>query len=215
METETPDAIPPSRHPIASGISEILKTLALAAIIFIVARALILPYEVEGSSMVPNLQNHERVLVNQTVYYHFDLNNLINLIPGEDRTTSHIVFPFHSPHRGDIVVLHPPVRSDKPYIKRVIGLPGETITFRDGTVYIDGVKLDEPYLHDVPTYCFRSEYCDIGPIPAGYVFVLGDNRTNSSDSRYFGPVKIDEIIGEAWFTNWPLNNFGRLPHYSY
>ncbi|HET8523185.1 MAG TPA: signal peptidase I [Thermomicrobiales bacterium] len=215
MDTETPDANPPSQHPITRGISEILKTVALAAVIFIIARALILPYEVDGSSMVPNLQNHERVLVNQTVYYHFDVNKLINLLPGEDRTTTHEIFPFHSPSRGDIVVLHPPVQTDKPYIKRVIGLPGETITFRNGSVFINGTKLDEPYLHNVPTYCFRSEFCDIGPIPAGYVFVLGDNRTNSSDSRYFGPVKIDDIVGKAWFTNWPLGTFGRLPHYKY
>jgi signal peptidase I len=195
--------------------SELTKTLLLAAIVFTGARTIVLPYEVEGASMTPNLLNHERVLVNRTVYFHFDLNEILDYVPGVDLNGAREIFPFHSPHRGDVVVLHPPVQSSEPYIKRVIGLAGESVTFRNGYVYINGARLDESYIDGPITYCRNSPNCDLGPIPDGYVFVLGDNRDNSQDSRSFGLVKIDEIVGKAWFTNWPLNSIGLMPSESY
>lgn len=200
---------------VARGLSDIMKTLLLAALVFIGARTVVLPYEVEGASMTPNLHNHERVLVNRTVYYHFDVNRLLRWVPGVDAPGERTVFPFHSPQRGDIVVLDPPVSSTEPYIKRVIGLSGETVTFAKGRVLVDEVALDEPYINGAITYCRETRYCDVGPIPAGYVFVLGDNRDNSQDSRYFGPVKIADIVGKAWFTNWPVSDIGIVPHYDY
>jgi signal peptidase I len=199
------------RKRFAAMVAELTKTLALAAILFLLVRALVLPFEVEGSSMIPSLQEHDRVLVNQTVYYHFDLNRILNLLPGEDRDETRVIFPFHGPERGDVVVLDPPVTSDKPYIKRVIGLPGESIAFRGGDVVIDGVRLEEPYLDRAArTECHRTSYCRVDRIPDGYVYVLGDNRIDSTDSRDFGLVRIEDIIGEAWFTNWPIRDFGLL-----
>ncbi|MGH2532776.1 MAG: signal peptidase I [Thermomicrobiales bacterium] len=203
------------RRPARNFAVEIFKTALLAAIIFFGARAVILPYEVEGSSMTPNLRDHERVLVNQTVYYHFDLNDLLNLLPGVDREGERVVYPFHAPERGEIVVLEPPLSSDKPYIKRIVGLPGESIAIRDGRVFVDGVALAEPYLDGISTRCAGDQHCAIDHIPDDHVYVLGDNRGNSTDSRGFGPIHVEDIVGKAWFSNWPLDDFGPLPDYDY
>jgi signal peptidase I len=200
---------------VARGISELTRTLLLAAIVFVGARTVVLPYEVEGASMTPNLHSSERVLVNRTVYFHFDLNSIVNLVPGIERSGTHEIYPFHSPERGDVVVLNPPVKTSQPYIKRVIGLPGDSISFKDGYVYINGERLDEPYINGAITECTGTPYCSFDSIPDGYVFVLGDNRQFSSDSRAFGLVKIDELVGKAWFTNWPLTDIGLVPHYDY
>lgn len=200
---------------VVRGVSELTRTFLLAAIVFLGARTVVLPYEVEGASMTPNLHNSERVLVNRTVYFHFDLNSVLNVIPGVDRQGGDDFYPFHAPERGDIVVLHPPLNSNQPYIKRVIGLAGESISFRNGYVYVNDERLDEPYLNGPITRCTGNPYCSIDSIPDGYVYVLGDNRDNSSDSRAFGPVKIDDIVGKAWFTNWPLTDIGLVPHYDY
>jgi signal peptidase I len=217
MMEQTPRSSPPVRPvPVRRGASEFVRTILLAALVFAGARLFVLPYEVEGASMSPNLTHRERVLVNRSVYYHFDLNRLLNLVPGVDVSGERVIFPFHSPQRGDIVVLNPPVEHPtQPYIKRVIGLPGETVTFRDGYVYIDGRRLDEPYIGGAITDCDVANDCHTGTVPAGYVFVLGDNRGKSADSRDFGFVAIDEIIGKAWFANWPLDRIGFLPHYDY
>ncbi|MEA2510616.1 MAG: signal peptidase [Thermomicrobiales bacterium] len=209
---------PPPARPAAirRGMSEFARTVLLAALVFVGARMFVLPYEVEGASMTPSLRDHERVLVNRSVYYHFDVNGVLNLLPGVDISDERVIYPFHPPQRGDIVVLNPPVNHQtQPYIKRVIGLAGETVSFRNGYVYIDGKRLDEPYIGGAITDCNLADGCRAGPVPAGYVFVLGDNRDNSADSRSFGFVRIDDIIGKAWFANWPLDRIGFLPHYDY
>ena len=213
-EREPRRSASPMRH-VRNGVAEIIKTLLVVVIVLAIARVFLLPFEVEGASMSPNLHDQDRVLVNRSVYFHFDLNRLLNLLPGVEREGELIVFPFHMPQRGDVVVLHPPFSSSQPYIKRVIGLPGETITFRNGYVYVDGVRLDEPYINGAITRCDRGRPCYEGTVPPGRVYVLGDNRGNSTDSRSFGPVPIDNIIGEAWFTNWPLDAIGFLPNYDY
>src|SRR5215213_850734 len=132
MELDPPEQPEKKTKSVARGISELTRTLLLAAIVFVGARTVVLPYEVEGASMTPNLHNRERVLVNRTVYFHFDLNKVINWVPGVDRNGTHEIYPFHSPERGDVVVLNPPLPSSQPYIKRVIGLPGDSISFKDG-----------------------------------------------------------------------------------
>ncbi len=193
---------------------EVIETIILAVVIFFGVRLVVLNFQVDGSSMMPNLQNREMLLVNRNVYMHFDVNSLVDWLPGVDHDGEHIVYPFHPPERGDIIVFNPPNNSDKPYIKRVIGLPGETVSFHDGFVYIDGQKLDEPYIKGAITQCNRSVCQDV-KIPEGDIFVMGDNRQNSADSRSFGPVSIDSIIGKAWVTYWPLDDFGLVPHFDY
>ena len=199
----------------ARAVREILETLLLAVLIFVGVRLVVLNFRVDGLSMFPNLDDREMLLVNRNVYFHFDLNGLLNILPGEDRSGDRIIYPFHPPERGDIIVFNPPVRSDKPYIKRVIGLPGETVSVQDGYVYIDGQRLDEPYINGPITECGNQRRCDPVTVPEGEIFVMGDNRTNSSDSRSFGPVDVDRIIGKAWITYWPTDDIGLVPHQDY
>ncbi|MEA2529856.1 MAG: signal peptidase [Thermomicrobiales bacterium] len=199
----------------ARAVREIVETLLLALVIFVAVRALVLNFRVDGNSMVPNLHDQEMLLVNRNVYFHFDLNQWLNYLPGEDREGERIVYPFHPPERGDIVVFQPPVTSEKPYIKRVIAVPGDTVEIRqDGYVYINDERLEEPYIQGPITDCNRQR-CEQTVVPEGKVYVLGDNRRNSSDSRIFGLVDVDDIIGKAWLTYWPMDNFGLVPHYDY
>ena len=212
-------------HSGGRALREIVETILLAVVIFVAVRLVVLNFRVDGMSMSPNLDNGEMLLVNRNVYFHFDLNGVLNWVPGIEREGEDIVYPFHPPERGDIVVFDPPVeRSEKPYIKRVIGLPGEEISIREGHVYVDvnpsdgvdGVRLEEPYLEGERTRCNRGESsCTIGVVPEGSVLVLGDNRDNSSDSRQFGMVDVDRIIGKAWFAYWPTDDIGLVPHYDY
>lgn len=198
----------------SSAVREIVETLLLAFIIFVAVRAVVLNFRVDGSSMVPNLHNQEMLLVNRNVYFHFDLNKWISYVPGIERDGERIVYPFHPPERGDIIVFDPPTVSDKPYIKRVIAVAGETVQIKEGAVYINDVKLDEPYIEDGITECNRSK-CDPVLVPEGQIWVMGDNRRASSDSRVFGPIEIDSIIGKAWITYWPFSDFGIVPHFDY
>lgn len=205
---------PPPRLPRGRTLCEIAETLALALLIYLGVQTLVPPYGVDGASMTPNLQDGERLLVNRSVYTHFDANRLWNLVPGIDRERPAVVFPFHRPQRGEIVVLHPPDTPGKPYIKRVIGLPGDRVTFRAGYVEINGQRLNEPYLSGAITECGVAPYCRV-TVPDEMVYVLGDNRGNSSDSRWFGPVSVDRIVGKAWIANWPLDLFGVIPGVDY
>jgi signal peptidase I len=179
---------------------EIIETLLLAALIFFLVRLVVLNFRVDGESMLPNLHNEEMLLVNRNAYRSVEFN-------GED------YFPFDPPGRGDIVVFDPPNRSDKPYIKRIIGLPGDHVTFGDGRVFINGEPLEEDYITE-RTRCGQRDTCDV-IVPEGSVFVMGDNRNNSSDSRVFGPVPLENVVGKAWITYWPPSDFGFVPHESY
>jgi signal peptidase I len=182
------------------AIREIVETLLLAALIFFLVRLVVLNFRVDGESMLPNLDDGEMLLVNRNAYLYFDV--------GGTR-----YYPFDPPERGDVIVFDPPTKSDKPYIKRIIGLPGEEITFRDGYVYVNGQRLEEDYLQD-KTRCGRRDECDV-VVPPDDVFVLGDHRSNSSDSRVFGPVPISSIIGKAWVSYWPIDDIGFVPHEDY
>lgn len=199
---------------IGRTIRTLLETVALTACIYLVVQLLVPPYAVDGASMDPALSNGERLLVNRSAYAHFDTNAIWGWIPGIDPTGSNVVYPFSQPVRGDIIVFDPPVPSDQPYIKRVIGLPGDEISFEDGYVLLNGERLSEPYQDLAETYCTGVQYCRM-VVPPGTVFVLGDNRTNSADSRFFGPVSLDAIVGKAWLANWPLDHFGFIPEVDY
>lgn len=226
---QTPDIQPATGDPAADSeqadpkrstrraVREVVETLLLALVIFVAVRALVLNFKVDGRSMMPNLVNHEMLLVNRNIYFHFDANEVRNLLPGEDTDHEDVVYPFHPPERGDVIVFNPPldVPSDKPYIKRVVGLAGDTVEIRDGSVFINDVQLDEPYIASGITSCRRTEQCSRITVPEDEIFVLGDNRGDSSDSRVFGPVPIDNVIGKAWITYWPLREFDIVPHYDY
>ena len=197
-----------------SAIREIVETLLLAGIIFLAVRMVVLNFRVDGESMMPNMHNEEMLLVNRNAYRGVDLGPLDDILPGKDnRAADGRFYPFDPPQRGDVVVFSPPTNSNKPYIKRIIGLPGEEVAFRGGNVFINGVQLDEPYI-DASTRCGGNGHCDVLVEP-DTIFVLGDNRENSSDSRVFGLVPVSSVIGKAWVTYWPIPDFGFVPHKDY
>jgi len=196
-------------------LRELTETVLLTLIIFVAVRNLVVNYRVDGESMYPNLHNGQYLLVNKAVYFHFDLNAARNLLPGQHRQGEDVVYLFHTPERGDIIVLDPPnVHSDKPYIKRVIALPGETVAVRGDKVYVNGQPLAEPYIADPPHYPYPYAGGEF-VVPEGTVFVMGDNRNNSSDSHIFGPVPLDNVIGKAFFSYLPLRDAGLIPHERY
>jgi signal peptidase I len=168
------------RRALGGLVRDALETILPALlIVFVVNVFLAQATRVEGQSMEPNLHNNERLIIEK------------------------ISYRFRSPNRGDIVVIKMPNRHSDPLIKRVVGLSGETIEIRDGYVYINGQMLEEPYLE-------QSTYGNVGThvIPPGYLFVLGDNRGASNDSRSFGEIKLTNIIGRAWFRYWPPQEIG-------
>lgn len=167
-----------------SILRELLETAVLTIAIFLVVRVALQNFKVEGESMTPNLHNNEYILVNKIDYM------------------------IHNPTRGDIIVFHavPAGQPDKDFIKRVIGLPGETVAVHNNFVWINGHKLKEPYINAAhrPLYTW-------GPrkVPAGDYFVLGDNRNNSDDSHLWPMtpwLAKNEIIGKAWVAYWPPND---------
>jgi signal peptidase I len=151
---------------------------ALVIIIFLYQ-----PVKVEGTSMAPLLSDQERIFINKFVYR------------------------FEPIERGDVVVFWYPLDRSKSFIKRVIGLPGDTVEIRDGHLYLNGNEMDEPY---VPaSYLDGSSYASRTMGPDEY-FVMGDHRDSSNDSRMFGPVRRDLIYGKAVFAYWPADQFGSL-----
>lgn len=208
------EAEPFDRRRALTFARELVETILLTLVIFVAVRTLVVNFRVDGDSMRPSLTNGEYLLVNKAVYFHFDLNALRNLLPGEDREGQDIVYLFHPPQRGDIIVFDPPVHSDKPYVKRVIGLPGDRIAVREGKVYVNGNVIQEGYIAAAPVYPYPREGGEF-TVPSGHIFVLGDNRNNSSDSHQFGPVSLDSVIGKAIISYWPRDNFGFIPHERY
>jgi len=160
---------------VRSSIWEFGKTLVVAYILALFIMASVAQaFQVEQYSMEPTLLPHDRVLVNKFLYR------------------------FRPPQRGDVIVLRYPLNQQRNYIKRIIGLPGETLQLKNGKLYINGHLIREPYLHETP----QGGY---GPftVPVDSVFVMGDNRNNSEDSRSFGPLKKNLIVGQALFIYWP------------
>jgi len=165
-------------------VREVAETLGLAGVMLLVLLALVRNYKIEGTSMSPTLAPAEYILVNKLSYS-----------------------AFGDPARGDVIVFLD-WNDDQDYIKRVIGLPGETVDVRDGSVWIDGEVLAEPYLNGISTGGGGGPRT-LGP---DEFFVLGDNRGNSSDSRTHGPLPRDHIVGRAWLTYWPLTEIRYLSH---
>ncbi len=200
---ESPDQEPeePKRRSFLAELPGLLLTALVIAVV--IKTFLIQPFWIPSESMLPTIEVNDRVMVNKLAYN------------------------WGEPQRGDVVVFRDPreeeieeslpeavirsvmeaigirTRGRDDLIKRVIGLPGETIEISENHIVIDGVPLEEPYL-------FEDEMADEGPFVVGEdeVFVMGDNRNSSFDSRRFGPVPYDDLIGEAFVTIWPLSHFG-------
>jgi len=140
------------------------------------------------------------------------------LLVGDRVLADRISWRFSDPQRGDIVVFHPPTPGPV-LIKRIVGLPGDTLSLRDGAVYVNGERLTEPYVHRVDGAPEPTEPFTMGlpwnlqqsyTVPADSYFMMGDNRTDSADSRDFGPVARDQLVGRAFARYWPVGRIGGL-----
>jgi signal peptidase I len=166
-------------------LREIVETVLLTAAIFLLVNAATGRFRIEGNSMEPNLHDGEYVLIDKISYL------------------------LHPPERGDVVVFVPP-NNERDYIKRVIGLPGDTVEIKGGQVYVNGIALDEPYLQNLTRADMPARI-----VEEGRYFVMGDNRNNSSDSRSFGSITPQSIVGRAWLVYWPPSDWGTVPHHTY
>jgi signal peptidase I len=184
-----------TKKPALGCLLEIVETLVLTLIIFFVIQTFVAqPYRVQQVSMERTLEPDQYVLV--------------------DKLTPR----FDTYKRGDVIVFNPPPNwvqaQGQPYIKRVIGIGGDTVELKAGKVLINGTALLEPYVYQEDgTSQPTDALIGVGKwvIPQGQLFLMGDHRSNSADSREFGPVDITAVIGRAWLRYWPINTFDILP----
>jgi len=202
-------ALTPGHSRVRTFVREAVETLLLAVLVFLAVRASFQNFKVDGSSMYPTLENGEFLIVNKLVYSEVDLERLSRFIPFVDPGNDPQRNVFHAPERGDIVVLKDPRDPQQDLIKRVIGLPNETLEIRDGKVYVNDHLLEEPYLKSA----WHDSKSSITLGPDEY-FVMGDNRENSLDSRSMsiGLIHKDLIIGKAMLSYWPTSKFGLAPN---
>ena len=163
---------------------ELVDTVLLALVLFLVINGLTARVRVDGPSMEPSFFNDNRVIVSKVSYWWGDIQ------------------------RGDVIVFPAPPSPDEDYIKRVIGLPGDQVEVRNGRVFVNGQLLDEPYIAAPPVRDMA-----LTNVPEDSLFVMGDNRNVSSDSRAWGPLKVEDVLGKAVFVYWPLERVGIVTHY--
>jgi signal peptidase I len=168
-----------------SLLREILETVLLALILFLVLNTTTARFQVQGSCMEPTLHDGQYLVVGKLLYW------------------------VHPPERGDVIILHPPNNPTQDYIKRIVGLPGEQIEIRDGKVWVDGILLEESYVATSPTYSGSWD------LEEGKYLVLGDNRNNASDSHSWGVLPQENIVGKAWLCYWPPEEWGLVAHHAF
>lgn len=164
-------------------LNEAIQTIGLALLLFLIINFLSARIRVDGRSMEPTFHDGDYVIVNRLAYRFGELQ------------------------RGDVVVFPFPLNGEEDFIKRIIALPGDRIAIRNGVLFLNGAVIEEDYL-EVPPRGDMEEMI----VPAAHVFVMGDNRNDSSDSRIWGPLISSEIIGKAVFRYWPISDIGSVVH---
>ena len=183
--TETlpePTPIKGRRSKVARFFLDVLETLILSVLLFVGINAVSARIRVDGHSMEPTLQSGEFVIVNKLAY------------------------KFSQPEISDVIVFHYPRDPEQEYIKRIIGLSGDHVTISNGAVYVNDQFIEEPYIAAEPQY--QSEW----DVPENSLFVLGDNRNNSSDSHNWGPVPMENLVGKALVVYWPPEKWGLIQY---
>lgn len=191
--------------PMRTAIREAVETVALAVLLTLLFQAAIQLFEVQGPSMDPRLATADRLLVNKALYMEIDAERVVRFLPGVSVEPGEVWHPFSEPKQGDIVVFRFPLDPKQTFVKRVIGVPGDTVEIRRGRVFVNDNPLDESYVvHD------SRETLPPVEVGADEYYVMGDNRLQSNDSRNWGTVHVDNIVGRAWIGYWPLDRFSAL-----
>ena len=165
-------------------VRDIVITILTALVVFVVLQITVGSFKVYGLCMLPNIQHGDYILVNKISYLS------------------------HKPERGEVVIFHSPRNPDTDLVKRIIGLPGDTVEVKNHKVYINGIPLTENYVMEPPNYNYPLQ-----TIPADHYFVLGDNRNNSADSHTGWLLPTENIIGKAWLCYWPPPHMTAIGHY--
>ena len=168
------------------------ETVIAAVLIFVALQATTQSFQIDGRSMFPTLKDGQRLLVNRFVYAQSPVS-----LMGDDG------YLFHSPQRGDVIVFRPPTNSSTDFVKRVIAVPGDTVDIRKDKVYVNDELTSYVEIGTEPRTFFEYPI----EVPADEYFVLGDNRPASNDSRNWGYVHAQDIVGRAWFLYWPMESF--------
>ena len=195
---------------------EIIEAVVLAAVVFMLLQVTVRNFKVDGSSMDPTLEDGQYLLVNRLVYLRVELDRLAKIVPfwtADEGSSRHAI---HAPKRGEVIVFEFPDSNPnnprKDFVKRVVGLPGETMRMFDGKVFVNEEVLNEPYLS-------HKDHSNASKVTLGEgeYYVLGDNRTHSNDSRSWGAVPEANIRGKVWMVYWPapgiqiINILDRIP----
>ena len=170
---------------------EVGETIILTLIIFFLIQLFIRNFRVVGTSMVNNLHDGQYLIIDKVSYNPYIVEYL----------------GVGGPKRGDVVVFKPPRNPNEDYVKRVIGMPGESVQVIRGQVYVNDQLLEEPFQPMTGSYTMPAAVV----VPEGQVFVLGDNRNNSNDSHNWGPLPVENIVGRAWLSYWPPDLWGTIP----
>lgn len=200
MNTQPEDLQPISENPentvapaeITAGriflaiLREIAETIIFALILLFALQLLVRNFRVEGHSMDPNLHNGQYLVV--------------------DKLSYHLPESWRPPRRGDVIVFVPPTQPGRDFVKRIIGLPGDTVEIRHGDVYINDDLLPNTFGANLD-----KSSMEVQMVPDGYLFVLGDNRPNSNDSRNWGMLEKKNVVGKAWLSYWPPETWGTIP----
>jgi signal peptidase I len=167
---------------LGSLVEVVLIVGAAFVLALIIQQFVVKPFYIPSESMEPTLVKGDRVLVNRFEYR------------------------FTEPAPGDVIVFHPPIAPDEDYIKRVVAVGGDTVEVKKGALFVNGVAQEEPYLKEPYIEGLYPEET----VPEGYIFAMGDNRNRSGDSRVFGPVKLESILGQGFLVYWPPGKIGKL-----
>ena len=189
----------------SSIVREFIEAIFLALVVFVAIQTSVQNFKVEGSSMQPTLEGGQYLLINKLVYFKIDQERLSRIIPFWKVDKPDESFAVHPPKSGEVIVFHFPRDPSRDFVKRVIGVPGDWVEIRRGTVYVNGGSLAEPYIT-------AHDYQDMGQmfLDKKEYFVLGDNRRGSNDSRNWGSVPEELILGKVWIVYWPLSNWTLL-----
>ncbi len=187
-------------------IRELIETLLLSLAVFLALHLSVQNFRVEGSSMVPTLIEGQYIVANKIIYSRIQSDSIARFLPFiQPSGDGASLYTFHPPQYGDIIIFNFPPNPSRDLVKRVIGLPGDVIEIRSGQVIRNGEPLDEPYV-------FNRDRRTLGQVevPENSYYVLGDNRRASSDSRDWGFLSDEHVVGRGWISYWPSDRIGLL-----